>query len=192
MFSQLQRGILSGVVAAGLLLGGCASLATDKAPVASQLVSLKDGIRLDLQADEQLNFFNNQSHTLVLVVYQLSDPAYVQQLASTVDGIGELLESRPNDVSVVARRKLLIQPGENKQVYIDRASEGNYIALLAGFFTDDVHSVYRVLHTDIRERNIFFWRPSDSDPSDTMIGVKLGAEKIVGVSVNGRATDKVM
>jgi len=174
------------------VLSACAALEKKEAGAQQDVSAKKKGIRLDVKADKRLNFFNNQSHTLVLVIYQMNEPNYFEQLAMTPEGIGDLLEAKPNDASIVSRRKLLVQPGENKQVYIDRSKAGNYIGVLAGYFSDDVRGVSRMLNTDIREHNMFFWRPSDGDPADTLIGLSLGAEKITGIVINGNSEGKVM
>ena len=174
------------------LVSSCGELAKKMATEAAPVEALKQGIRVDIAADRQLNYFNNQSHTLVLVVYQLSTPDYFKQMAASPEGMGELLEAKPNEPSFVSKSKLVIQPGESRQVYIDRVKDANYVGILAGYFSDDIKGLTRLFSADLRDRNLFFWRRMDKDPADTHISVHLGAEKITQLVLNGKEKDKVM
>lgn len=158
-------------------------ISTAAAPaVSEELAYKKDGIRLDLLASRDLNNYNAQSHTLVLVTYQLSDPNMFNQMLDTPEGIGQLLEGGSFDASVLSRNRMVIHPGDREKVYIDRAAGARYLGIITGYFSNDIRAISRVVPIELRQRNKFFWRPGDADPADTILLMGLGRDGIIDKS----------
>lgn len=95
----------------------------------------KDAITLRLQADPNLNFDDGAPHTLVLCTYQLKDPNTFNQLSEDLEGIYKLLECGLFDGSVATARRLIVHPGQDQSINLDRAAGAQYVAVVAGYYT---------------------------------------------------------
>lgn len=123
-------------VAAALLLAACSS-----AP--PQLSVAPDGwtygprlITLQLEATETLNIDSGQAHALSIGVFQLSDPGSFGALSASPAGAEKLLdEGATGDPSIVDFDRVVLQPGEKRTVYLNRASNAQYVGIVAGYYT---------------------------------------------------------
>lgn len=182
--SSVSMLVLCFVVAFGL--GATAASASGKKDEQSDVLLSykKEGVRIDFTASSNLNTYNNLPHTLVVVVYQLSDPNAFNQLLEDGEGLGKLLEGGAFDSSALARKKLVIQPSENNTTYMDRADGVRYLGIISGYFTEDRRSLSKLIPVLARERDNFFWRKRDSDPADTIVQLALGKNGIGKAIVN--------
>ncbi len=92
------------------------------------------GIEIRYRADPHLNLYGDQSHTLALVVYQLSSPNMYTQLLRDEEGVRKLLQAKPFDPGVLYVNRYMIQPGEENSFFMDRAENARWIGLVAGYF----------------------------------------------------------
>lgn len=111
------------------LLNACAP----KAVVSPQWLYEKDALKLTLQADPELNMYNNEAHTLQLCIYQLKEPNGFNQLTQSEDGLYTLLGCTMFDGSVANYQSFIISPGKQQTIMIDRAEGAKYIGLAAGY-----------------------------------------------------------
>ncbi len=122
--------VLIGVFAVGL--SGCVGKPVMK--VSSNAWGYKpNAVRIQVQARGALNVVNGQSHTLVLGVFQLSDPGKFSVLGSTANGLYQLLSGSQTDKSIVNFQRFIIQQGERKTFVLARAAGAKYVALVAGY-----------------------------------------------------------
>jgi type VI secretion system VasD/TssJ family lipoprotein len=101
-------------------------------------------INLKLVSDPALNTYDGSPHTLVLCVYQLSAPASFQQMAITVPGVSKLLECANYDPSVISAQRIIVQPGQNQNLSLDRNENAKYVALAAGYYELNLGSATRL------------------------------------------------
>jgi type VI secretion system VasD/TssJ family lipoprotein len=106
----------------------------------------KDAIKLTLDADPQLNLYNNMAHTLQLCVYQLKDPNGFNQLTETEEGLYKLLEGSMFDASVANFKRLNMKPGQSTPFTMDRAEGAKYIAVAAGYATIQKDRITRLIN----------------------------------------------
>lgn len=159
-----------GVVFAGVLVAaGCAGKTKDVPPY------VKDAIGIQMKATPDLNYFNNQSHTVVLVVYELSDPNIYKQMLESSDGVVQLLEGKQFDASVLSRRRAIVQPSENTSFVMDQVEGARYVAVVAGFYSMQGQSNFSRLYP-IDLKGGFFW--AGSGPQ-MVIDLQLGRDGIV-------------
>ena len=111
------------------LLNACAP----KAVAPAKWLYEKDALHLTLQADPQLNMYNDEAHTLHLCVYQLKDPNAFNQLTQSEDGLYTLLGCSLFDGSVTNYQGFILSPGEQQTLVLDRAEGAKYIGLAAGY-----------------------------------------------------------
>lgn len=91
-------------------------------------------IEIRYRADRQLNSYEDQAHTLVLVIYQLANPNPYHQLLKDEEGLKKLLEGKAFDPVVVDVYRVIVQPGENNALLLDRAENARWIGLVAGYY----------------------------------------------------------
>lgn len=94
---------------------------------------LPGGLIINLEADQQLNLFEDFSHNLLFCSYQLSDPAPFKELAASLGGIYKLLECGRFDPSVVQVDRRFIAPGQQSSLVMDRAEGARHVGLVAGY-----------------------------------------------------------
>lgn len=104
----------------------------------------RDAVHLSLHADPNLNFYQEEPHTLHVCVYQLQNPNTFNQLASNEQGISQLLECTLFDSSVVGSKTLTVSPGQNLELTLDRAEEAAYVALVTGYYHIRENQVVRL------------------------------------------------
>ena len=88
--------------------------------------------------------YENNSHTLVLCIYQLSDPNAFNDLAKNKEGLTKLLGCSKFSDSVTSFQRLIFQPGELRSVSLDRAEKTQFVGIAAGYFKLDPGKVTRL------------------------------------------------
>ena len=91
-------------------------------------------LELRYHADPQLNIYDEQGHTVVLCLYQLSDPNGFLNLAKSREGLLKLLDCKDFDATAVFYQRLIVQPGEDRVLPLDRAEKAAYVAVAAGYY----------------------------------------------------------
>ena len=117
-----------------------------------------DVISVTLTGSKDLNTFNNQPHTLVLVLYQLSQSGVFSQFLETPEGKAKLLAGDSFDATVLARRRLVLQPGEAQQVILDRVDGAKYLGAVAGYYNEQPKDVSRVLPVARETTGMLSWK----------------------------------
>ena len=93
----------------------------------------KEGITLNIKADNKLNVSKGKAYTLYLVIYQLINPNSFNQLCEDQDGLAKLLESKVFDTSVATVKSMVIYPGSDMTYRMDRAEGAMYVGIVAGY-----------------------------------------------------------
>ena len=131
---------------------------TPKAVAPPEWLYKKDALQLTLQADSNLNMYNNEAHTLQLCIYQLKNPNGFNQLAQSEDGLYTLLGCTMFDGSVTNYQSYIISPGKRQTLVLDRAEGARYIGLAAGYANIQKDRVTRLIDIPIivvKEGSIF-------------------------------------
>ncbi len=110
---------------------------TASKPDQVRFVAQPGALTLDVEASPCLNQVDGTPHALRLVVYHLSDTFKLEQLKRSQEGIRHLLEGDSFDQSVRSVRVFDMQPGQSCRLRLDRADNGKYVALVAGFHSPD-------------------------------------------------------
>ena len=135
----------------------------------------KDAVVLHLKSDPKLNFDDGVAHTLVACIYQLKDPNAFNQLSEDTDGIYKLLECSLFDSGVATAKRLIIHPGKDVDVTLDRAEGAKYVAVVAGYYVLEKNRMIRLFDIPVvLETKGFFKRTKISKPGLLKIEVDLG------------------
>jgi hypothetical protein len=103
----------------------------------SNAVYLPDpnGISIRLKAVKNLNFVNQEAHTLAVAVVQVDSVKAAMKLAQNPDSLDKLLVGEAaNDPSVTAYDRFIVQPSSSDEVVLARAQETQIIIIYAAYF----------------------------------------------------------
>ena len=93
-----------------------------------------NGIRLRFQATAMLNSYESNPHTLSVCVYQFSDPNAFNDMCKTKDGLVKLLKCENFGGGVAGVTRIILQPGELRNIMMDRAEGAKFVAVVGGFY----------------------------------------------------------
>ncbi len=115
-----------------------ASLAPGPSPVTEGAVPNRvfgpKAIQVQYTAADNLNYYENQAHTILLVVYQLNGLNAFNQQVKTEEGLNKLLAGEKFDNSVTGVDQAFIEPGEEKTLVLDRYENTMNIGVVAGYY----------------------------------------------------------
>lgn len=138
------------------------------------------GGELRIKADLLLNLYDNQGHTLVLCLYQLSDPNKFLSLAKTREGVLTLLQCEKGfDDSAVTFQKMIIQPGDDFTQPMARAEKATAVGVAGGYFDLDPQRSTRVFTYPVIERDTgILSRDMVRKPGKLVVNLFLGPTEI--------------
>jgi type VI secretion system VasD/TssJ family lipoprotein len=111
----------------------CASPPPTQKPV--EVRPVRDAISLHLKADSQLNLYAGTSHALHLCIYQLSNPNPFNQYSEDMTGISKLMNCERFDPAIALASRIVVQPGDDLNVPIDRAEGARFVGIAAGYYS---------------------------------------------------------
>lgn len=131
---MLMRNRLVVLLLTGLaILAGCSG--TPVLEVAPEDWKYEDrAITVQVTSPANLNAISGRPHSLVIGIFQLSDPGTFQGLTTTQEGAIQLLNQGRIDNTVASFDRLIIQPGESKTEVFPRAQGAQFVGLVVGYF----------------------------------------------------------
>jgi type VI secretion system VasD/TssJ family lipoprotein len=139
----------------------------------------QNAIQIHLKADPKLNFDDGVPHTLVICLYQLKDPNGFNQLSSDTDGIYKLLECSLFDAGVATAKRLIVNPGQDVDLTLDRAEGAKYVAVVAGYYVLEKDRMIRLFDIPVTlETKGLIKRTKISKPQHLKIELELGPSQI--------------
>lgn len=137
----------------------------------------KKAIEISYQADKNLNLYDEKPHTILMCLYQLSDPNVFNELSKSEDGLNKLLTCSRFDESVVGFMQIIVQPGESKSLYLDRAENAKWAGLVAGYYNLSPGLITCLFEVPIvtKRKWLLFKKPI---PGNLSINLSLGSNKI--------------
>jgi type VI secretion system VasD/TssJ family lipoprotein len=145
----------------------------------------KEAIRMHIKADDKLNLDEGQSHTLLLCAYQLSDPNMFNQLANDQDGLYQLLECSLFGNGAAAAKRMIIQPGQDIKLALDRAEGARYVAIVAGYYILGKDRMIKMVDIpEYVEKKGLIKRSKTRKPAPLDIELILGPQQITTISAS--------
>jgi type VI secretion system VasD/TssJ family lipoprotein len=141
-------------------------------------------ISLQYKADNTLNFYEERSHTLLLVIYQLNAVNAFNDLAKGIEGLAKLLQAERFDASVMDVSRIFVEPGETKQMDLDRAENARWVAVVAGYYDLVPGQVTRVYEIPviIEKTGTYGFRKTEARMSRLALSFYLGPSSLQEVS----------
>ncbi|BBO81523.1 type VI secretion system lipoprotein TssJ [Desulfosarcina ovata] len=163
------------------LLIGCAA----KQLPPPQWTYERDAIQMHIKADPNLNLDDGEAHTLLLCAYQLSDPNTFNQLANDQDGLYKLLECKLFGDGAAASKRMIVQPGQEITVPLDRAEGARYVALVAGYYILETERMVKMVEVpEYIEKKGFLSKTETRKPAKLAIDLLLGPQQITTISTS--------
>jgi type VI secretion system VasD/TssJ family lipoprotein len=177
--ADVKRLLALSLAGAMLLLAACAA----KQLPPPQWTYEKEAIRLHILADPKLNLDEGEAHTLLLCTYQLSDPNNFNQLANDQDGLYQLLECRLFGEGAAAAKRLIIQPGQDVNMVLDRAEGARYVAIVAGYYILQKERMIKMVEIpEYIEKKGVIKKSKTRKPAQMNIELLLGPQQITTLS----------
>jgi type VI secretion system VasD/TssJ family lipoprotein len=139
----------------------------------------KDALQIHMVADPKLNFESGVPHTLVTCIYQLKDPNAFNQLSEDIDGIYKLLDCGLFDAGVATARRLIVHPGQDVNILLDRAEGAKYVAVVCGYYALEKARMIRLFEIPVVvEEKGLVKRIKTAVPQKLKVDLALGMEQI--------------
>lgn len=123
--------ILSAMVG---LVGSCASLGGGGGSGPDVWKYEREAVHVCLKSDPLLNLYQDKSHTLMVCIYQMRDPNAFNQALDERDGLQKLLDCGRFDSSVTNAKRIVVQPGTDKNEILDRYEGTKYVGIVGGYY----------------------------------------------------------
>jgi type VI secretion system VasD/TssJ family lipoprotein len=177
----LKRFLLLLITGSLLLLTACAA----KQLPPPQWGYEKDAIRMHIKADSKLNLDEGEAHTLLLCAYQLSDPNTFNQLSNDEDGLYTLLECSLFGNGAAASKRLILQPGQDINLTLDRAEGARYVAVVAGYYILEKDRMVRIVEIpEVVEKKGMIRVKKTRKPAHLSVELVLGPQQITTISAS--------
>jgi len=140
-------------------------------------------LELTFVSDPFLNQYEGAAHTLSVCVYQLQSPGAFQQLAATAPGISKLLECGAFDKeSVVSSQRVIVQPGRNETITLDRGDKTKYVAVACGFYDLNLGTATQVFEIPVSSDTSgwLWWKETTYQPAKLSRKILLGKTGMQG------------
>jgi hypothetical protein len=107
-------------------------------------------------------------------------PNAFNQLAGSRGGLYSLLECSVFDPAGVAvSKQIVVSPGKDMDIKLDRAEGAKYVALVAGYYTIEKEKITRLYKIpEITERSGFLWLNKTTRPDKLEISLILAPRQI--------------
>jgi type VI secretion system VasD/TssJ family lipoprotein len=137
------------------LFYGCSS----SQPVPVETSYQRGGIKINYEASDKLNFFENESHSIMVFIYQLSDKNIFTSMCNNQNGVYQLLKGQTFDKSVLDVTKKIILPGTKGTIVEDRLQNTKYVGLVAGYFNSPKCVLIPLKIKKSYFSSVKFWKP---------------------------------
>lgn len=104
----------------------------------------EDAILIEVNADDQLNQYDGEAHTLLVGVFQVADPEAFRKLAADPVMLAQALSNTKPDSTVLQTVRYVVQPGRHTILSLDRAAKAKAVGLITGYYGMDVKSSARL------------------------------------------------
>lgn len=166
-------------------LSGCSSQPPAPSPRKQAIAEVKwdfekDAISIEIDADERLNEFENEAHTLLLGVYQMADPAIFYKMTTDSETMAASLERGTAGDGFVDLVRFVVTPGGRAVVNLDRAQKAKFVGLIAGYYLIDAPRAARLFEIPLTiDSKGVFSTTYAAAPATLALRLKFGPESLI-------------
>lgn len=140
----------------------------------------RNAVMIEIQADNRLNQYGGEAHTLVLGVYQMEDPAVFQKLIGDTALVGKTLESGKGGEGFVHFARYVVTPGQHSILSLDRAQKAKFVGIAAGYYQLDAAKSARLFQVPLTvESDGLVSKTYKAAPAPLALRLNLGADELV-------------
>lgn len=173
---------LSSLVISLILTSSCAH----HPPPVPQWRYAREAVHLQIHTDTNLNLHEGKPHTLMICIYQLRRKTGFNSLAEEIDGRYKLLECRPFDATVADTKRLIIHPGDNLNLLMDRFEGARHLAIVAGYYLLQKKRIIRIVDFPvITEKHGFMGSKTTTRVGQLNLAIIFGDQQIRGIEIKG-------
>jgi type VI secretion system VasD/TssJ family lipoprotein len=172
-----MKKVFIGGLLSTVLICACATMDNQNKPV-SVWTYEKDAITLKFKTDKKLNLWKRKPHTLPVCIYQLKDTTAFNKLTCDQTGLKELLECEVFDLSMAASKRIIVKPGDNVGIKLDRVEDARYVAVVAGYYTVAKEGIVRLYEIPAEPEKKPFWHGKTRRPLPVLINLVLGPSQL--------------
>lgn len=113
-------------------------------------------LKVHFSADPSLNLFHGRPHALSIKLLQLSDPGVLNHYRGSSFRLADLLalDATERHEEVVSETRLVLLPGEQRTLTLNRVKDARHLVLLTGYYgIQDATSLRRLEIPAVNERN---------------------------------------
>lgn len=141
----------------------------------------KDGVLLEITTASDLNVYQNRPHTLLLTVFQMADAAAFHKLVADPQQLSRALESGQGGPGFVTVTRYVVAPGRRTLLALDRAQQGRYVGIVAGYYQLDAEGTARLFEVPLAVSSKgWISNTYTAEPAQLAIALQLGAQGITG------------
>jgi type VI secretion system VasD/TssJ family lipoprotein len=142
-----------------------------------------DAILIEIHADDLLNRYDTQPHTILLGVFQTADADSFRKFAADPAAMAKALADSLPDPSVLKAVRYVVQPGRHTILSIDRAAKAKVVGLIAGYYTMDVKTSARLFEIPLAISNdATFGHNYVAQPQTLALRLALGPSEIASAT----------
>jgi type VI secretion system VasD/TssJ family lipoprotein len=180
---------LSGCATANSMMGGntrkdaVAEIAWDFA---------RNAILVEVEADNRLNEYGGEAHTLVLGVYQMEDSAAFYKLIADAALVGKSLESGKGGEGFVHFARYVVVPGQHSILQLDRAQKAKFVGITAGYYQMEAARSARLFEVPLTvESEGMVSKTYKAAPATLAVRLNLGPDELMNAQrLNRDPTEK--
>lgn len=113
----------------------------------------EDAILLEVNADDLLNQYDTEPHTLLVGVFQTADADTFRKFAADPVALAKALSDTQPNPAILLTVRYVVQPGRHTVLSIDRAAKAKVVGVIAGYYTMDVKSSARLFEIPLAISN---------------------------------------
>jgi len=140
----------------------------------------KDAVLIELDADQRLNQYGDDAHTLLLGIYQMADSTAFHKLVADPAALGKTLESGKAGEGFVQFSRYVVTPGKHAVLSFDRAQQARFVGIAAGYYRFDSEHTTRLFEIPVSVTSEgMVTKTYTAMPATLAIRLSLGGETIV-------------
>ena len=142
-----------------------------------------DAILIEIHADDLLNRYDTQAHTILLGVFQTADADTFRKFVADPAAMSKALANAEPNPAILKAVRYVVQPGRHTILSIDRAAKAKVVGVVAGFYSMDVKSSARLFEIPLAISNdATFGHNYVAQPQTLALRLDLGQSEITAAT----------
>jgi predicted component of type VI protein secretion system len=144
----------------------------------------EDAVTIEIEADPRMNQYGDESHTLLLGIYQMAETAPFYKSIADPAILGQQLGSIDGAQGFVQFVRYVVKPGGHSILLLNRAQKARFIGIVAGYYKLDAKTAARLFEIPLQVQSKgWIGATYSAAPAALALRLVLGADGIVNAQV---------